>query len=233
VFDVEIDVGGLGALLADETLEQKIHFDRVDGCDPEAKTDGAVRRAPTPLAEDLFTLAELYDLPHREEVAPVLKLVNEGEFTLKLGANLGRDDVAIAMARASIGELSKPLIFTSATGDVLFRVDIAELVEGEVATIGDLKGSRDKLWRICEEAGHLYGRSKRVLMISPQQAPPLTERDAMADAGEHILEWPPRGRVVEDLCSADEGHGEFCRGLAEHELLGALLLVPMSRADSV
>lgn len=55
----------------------------------------------------------------------------------------------------------------------------------------------------------------------------------MTDAGEHILEWPPRGRVVEDLCSGDEGDGEFGRGLAEHELLGALLLVSMSRADSV
>ena len=52
VLDVEIDVRRLGALAAQEALEEQIHPHRVDGGDAEAVADGAVGGAAAALTED-------------------------------------------------------------------------------------------------------------------------------------------------------------------------------------
>ncbi len=100
VLDVEVDVGRLGALAAEKALEEQVHPHRIDRGHPQAVADGRVRRRPPPLREDALPLAVLDDLPHREEVAAVLELVDQREFLLQLRANIRRDGPPVAPARA-------------------------------------------------------------------------------------------------------------------------------------
>ena len=94
--------------------------------------------------------------------------MDKGEFAIKLGVNLRRDHHSIAMTRAAIGEFAEPFMFVTTTRDVLFGVHIAEFIEGEAATLSDLECSREEFGGIREQASHLRGGQKRVLVISSQ-----------------------------------------------------------------
>src|SRR5215213_3817135 len=85
---VEIDVGPLAALLGEKALEEQVHADRIDGCDPEAVADGAVRRRPPALDEDVVLPAEIDDVPDNQEVAGEIELLDQVQLTgdLRAGA---------------------------------------------------------------------------------------------------------------------------------------------------
>src|SRR5437868_4232323 len=53
MFEIDVDVGGLVALLRDETGEQKLARPGIDRSDAEAVADGAVGRRAASLAEDV------------------------------------------------------------------------------------------------------------------------------------------------------------------------------------
>src|SRR6185503_10866865 len=89
VLDVEVDVGRLGALAAEEALEEQIHPDRIDRGDAEAVADGAVRGAAATLTEDVLLAAPPDDLVHGQEVAAVVEVGDQLELAIDLGANLG------------------------------------------------------------------------------------------------------------------------------------------------
>ena len=69
VREVDVDVGRLGALLAQEALEQEVHPDRIDGGDAEAVAHRGVGGRAAPLAEDPLAPREAHDVPDDEEVA--------------------------------------------------------------------------------------------------------------------------------------------------------------------
>ena len=52
MLEVDVDVGGFGAVLGDEPLEQDVDPIGVDGRDPQAIADGRVGRRAASLAED-------------------------------------------------------------------------------------------------------------------------------------------------------------------------------------
>ena len=83
---IEIDVGPLAALLRQESLEQQIHADRIDGGDPEAVAHGAVGGRAAPLDEDVLLPAEIDDVPDDQEVAGEIELLDEIELARDLGA---------------------------------------------------------------------------------------------------------------------------------------------------
>jgi len=89
VRDVEVDVGRLGALSRQEALEQQVHPHRVDRGDPQRVADRGVGGRAAPLAEDPALVAEADDLPHRQEVAAVVELVDHRQLAVELGADRG------------------------------------------------------------------------------------------------------------------------------------------------
>ena len=109
VLDVEVDVGGLGALARDEALEQQPHVDRVDGRDAEAVADHRVGGRAAPLAEDALAAAEADDLPHGEEVAAVVQLVDEIELLGDLPARRLRQLSRIAPLCPLEGQPAQPV----------------------------------------------------------------------------------------------------------------------------
>ena len=131
VLDVEVDVGRLGALAREEALEQQAQADRVDGGDAQAVADGGVGGRAAALAEDALLAAEADDLPHRQEVAAVVQLVDQGQLLVELAGDLGRRSSAVALARAVEGQLAQPLRRGRAVGQLLRRVAVAQLWSSE------------------------------------------------------------------------------------------------------
>ena len=54
MLEIDVDIGRLLALLADEALEQKIDLHRIDGGDAEHIADGGIGRRAAPLAENVL-----------------------------------------------------------------------------------------------------------------------------------------------------------------------------------
>jgi hypothetical protein len=91
VFEVDVDVGRLVALAADETLEEQVDPGGVDGGDAEAIADGGVGRRPAALAEDAAPAGEAREIPNGQEVGFVVEVGDEAEFALDEVDDFGRE----------------------------------------------------------------------------------------------------------------------------------------------
>ena len=81
---IEIDVGPLAALFGKESLEEQLHFHRIDGSDAERVTDRAVGCRAAALNQDVVFTAELDDVPNDEEIAFQSQLLDERKLALDL-----------------------------------------------------------------------------------------------------------------------------------------------------
>ncbi len=91
VLEVEIDVGGLAALLADEAFEQHLAEKRIDLGDAQAITDCRIGRAAATLAKDAVGARPSHDVGHREEVGLVPQATDQPELVLDQAAHLVGD----------------------------------------------------------------------------------------------------------------------------------------------
>ena len=82
--DVEVDVGRAVALGGEEALEQQAQAEGVRLGDAEHVADHGVGGRPPSLAEDVRLAAELHDVPHGEEVAGEVQLLDEGQLVVDL-----------------------------------------------------------------------------------------------------------------------------------------------------
>ena len=81
---IEIDVRPLVAALAQETLEEQLHADRIDGRNFKRVADGGVGGAAAALHQNAVLLAELNDVPDDEEVAGKAQLRDQRQLVLHL-----------------------------------------------------------------------------------------------------------------------------------------------------
>ena len=97
VLEVDVDVGRLAPLGAEEALEEQVRARRIDRGDAERVADGAVRRAAAALTEDVAAGAPSRR-PRRyaEKVRRDLELGDERELLFDLRANAARDAVRVA-----------------------------------------------------------------------------------------------------------------------------------------
>ena len=205
VHDVEVDVGRLGPLARQEALEQQIDPRGVDGGDAEAVADGRVGGRPPPLAEDAVAAAELDDLPHGEEVAAVVELVDEGQLLRNLRPHRGGDAAPEAPPRPRLGEPAEPARRGVAVGEALGRVAVADLGEREAAPVRNLDRARHRAGVVAEQLGEGGRRLQAMLGVGADAAPRPGEAGTVPDAGQHVLEVPPRRVVVEHLRRRRQG----------------------------
>jgi len=85
----------------------------------------------------------------------------------------------------------------------LIRVFVLQLREVEADPVGDLQRPLQGARPAGEQARHLGGRLEMPLGVGFQPKTRLLDRTALADAGEHVLQGPPFGRVVEDIVGGD------------------------------
>ena len=137
---VEIDVGPLAALFREEALEEQVHADGIDGGDAERIADGAVGGGTATLHENAVVTAEADDVPHDEEVAFEVELLDEGEFALDLAmrafAEVSFAGMAVALACAFVGALAQEGHHGLAFGHGIARELVAEIGEREFESRG-------------------------------------------------------------------------------------------------
>jgi hypothetical protein len=223
VLDVEVDVGRLRALDREEALEEQVDPHGVDGRDPQAPAHGRVRRRAASLAEDPALRAEADDLVHRQEVARVAELLDDGELLPDLLAHGGGDAAGVAARGALLDETQQARGRGRAVGQRLGRVAVGELPHRELAALGDLARAAHGGGVVGEETLEGEGREQRVAVVLLREASRGRERHAVADARHHVLQIAPRRRVVEHLVRGGDGQREARRGRAQ-PLLGADLL---------
>ena len=223
VHDVEIDVGRLVPLARQEALEQQLHPRRVDGRDPQAVADHRVRGRPAPLAEDALLPAVADDLPHRQEVAAVVELVDERQFLVDLLADGRGHAGAEAFAGPAERELAEPRGRRLAVGQPLGGIAVADLGQAERAARGHLAGPLDEHRLVGEQARHHLRRLQVVLGVRTGQPARRGQRDAVPDAGEDVLQVAARRRVIEHLGGRDQRQARALRVPAQAHFLAHFL----------
>ncbi len=128
--EVEVDVRPLAPLLREKALEEEIHPDRIDGRDPEAVADRAVRRRAPALDEDPARAGFPHDVPDDQEVAGKVELLDEPELAGELLAHARRHG-AVSPARAGLDELLEVGDLGPAVGDRVVGEAIAQILERE------------------------------------------------------------------------------------------------------
>ncbi len=145
---IEIDVGPLAALLAEEALEEHVHADRIHGGDAERVAHRAVGGRAAPLDENSLLAAKAHDVPHDEEVALEFELPDQCQLALDLAAGaLAEIARAAAVARlvALLGALAQKRHHGLAVGHRVARKLVAEIVKRELEARGEFDGVGERV----------------------------------------------------------------------------------------
>ncbi len=157
VLEVDVDVGRLPALAADEAGEEQAEAGGVHLGDAQAVADGGIGRPAPPLAEDAARAGEIDDAVTGEEVGLVAQLGDEGELVLDLVEDLVGQAGGVALGGPAVGEVAE-VLGDAEPGRAFEGVLVAELVEAEGRGSGrDLGGAGGGPGVVGEEAGYLVG----------------------------------------------------------------------------
>ena len=199
VLEVDVDVGGLAALAADEALEEDLHPGRVDRRDPEAVADRRIGRRPAPLAEDSAAPGEAHDVENGEEIGLITELGNERKLVLEEAADLLGNPVGIALRGPPpdrLGEVSRCRRTGRHDGIGVF---VAQFVEGKGAGRGPFYGAFDSPWQAREAVEERRLLVEVAFAIGEEAGTDLLDRTAMTNRREGIEEGEPGADMAADV----------------------------------
>ena len=211
VLEVDVDVGRLVALDADEAAEQQRGALRVDLGDAEAVADDRVGGAAAALAEDLLLARPADDVGDGEEVGLVLQRGDDLELALDLRPVLLEQrrvpsaiDLAAAEAPlgAGVGELAQVRGRRLAGGDDLLRILVAQLAEREAALAGEQQGVVQPLGLV--QRRQAAARAQVLLGVGFEGEAAFGHRLADARGGERVLQGLPRADVHQHVAGGDD-----------------------------
>ena len=204
VLEVDVDIGRFVALGADESLEQEIQPVRVDRGDVEAVADRRVGRRPAALAQDAAASGEADDVVDGQEIGGVIELGDQVELVGDLTGSRVWDAVGIAGFRALPGQAPQCAVRGVAGGSLVVRVFVAQLVEREIAGVRNGDAAADGVRMIAKQPRHL-GRGFQVAFgIGGEAVAGLVDRAMLADAGQHVGQPFPVGRVRVNVVGRDQ-----------------------------
>ncbi|GBD30284.1 hypothetical protein HRbin32_01387 [bacterium HR32] len=218
VLDVEVDVGWLRPLPRQEPFEQEGHAHGVHRGDPEAVAHRGVGRGPSALAQDALLPAEGHHVVHREEVADVVQLLDQGQLPLQLVRHLRRHAPAVPTPGAFEGQGPQPLSGGVALRQPLGRVAVAQRPQGEGAALRHLQGPADSPGVVREQGCEGFRGLQGVLRVGPDALPGFCQGNPVPHAGQHVLQGLSGGCVIQDLAA-----GHHREAVAGRELAGARL----------
>src|SRR4029450_5935975 len=128
------------------------------------------------------------EVPHDEEIAGEVEAGDEIQLARDLLAR-PLSEVAvpsIAHAPARLGEMAQIADGRLARRQGIVGAALAELLEGEAQTNGELAGVGHRLGAVGEEALHLPRRPEIALAVVGEQAPRAVERGVVANARERV-----------------------------------------------
>ncbi len=211
VLEVDVDVGRLVALAADEAFEQHAHPRRIDFGDPERVADGRVRRGAAALAEDLFLARECDDVVDGEEIGLVAKLGDEGELVLDQLADVGRHAGREAPREPRLGQLAQVRGRRLARRHDFLRVLVAQLVEREATALRDRDGLGEQRRRIDRREPR--PRAQVPLAVGEEREAAVGDRLLEPDRGDRVLQRAPRADVHVDIARGNLGQPARLREL--------------------
>ena len=128
-----------------------------------------------------------------EEVGLVLQLGNQRELVLDQFARPRRRPCRPAPAGTFFRQCPQPGRRRLPIGHQLVRVGIAQLVEGEAATLGDAQGFGQKVGWI--DRRQRFARAQVPLPVGEQPPAGFGDGDVMADRGQRVLQRPSSPNV--------------------------------------
>jgi len=139
-----------------------------------------------------------------EEVGGEAQLADQLQLMGNLVTDLLRESIGIALLGAGPGEADQLFLRRAPVGHRIDRVFVAQLVEAEAAGLGDLDGAGDGIRAVAEQPRHLGGRLQVALGVGVQQEAGVVDGAVLADAGEHVLQWPALGRMGVHVVGGDQ-----------------------------
>ena len=198
MLEIDVDVGWLAAVRGDETFEQEAALARVDVGDAQAVADRRVGRGAAALTQDVLAPRVTDDVMDGEKIRRVIELGDERQFMIERLADIVRNALGIARGRALLGRREARAHFLG--------IFITQLIQREGQCRIERRCFFDRSRRIAEEARHLGGRLEIALGIDGKAASRGVDRQVLANAGEHVLQFPPVGMVIEHVVDGDERH---------------------------
>ncbi len=197
VREVDVDVGWLGALLAEEALEQQLELDGIDRRDPQAVADGAVGRRTASLAQDPLAPSEAHDVPHHQEVPGEPELADERQFVLDLLVVPRRAPPSPPFLGPSLDESREVFVLGDAGRQREARQARLEVLQPERAAFGDHQCLRQPRLVLLPAAAQLRVSLQVELAVGAQPRTHAVERLAVTQCAQHIVRQAPGGpRVV-------------------------------------
>ena len=126
---IEIDVRPLAAFFGKKSFEEQFHFHRIDGCDSQRITNGAVCGRAAALHENVVLTAELDDVPDDQEIAFQLRAFRSAEFAFDLPCARLFVIWPEAFARAFVGAFAEKGCHRFAVGHRIVRELVAKILQ--------------------------------------------------------------------------------------------------------
>jgi hypothetical protein len=214
MLEVEVDVGRLLALFADEALEQKLRAGGVDLGHPQAVADRRVGRAAAALAKNALPARPMDQVRHREKERLIGQARDEHQLALDLVSHRGRLALRIAPAHTLLGEHAQPAGGRVAGRHQLLRVLVAQFIKRERAARGPV-GCRLEPGRLIQ-LGQSRTGPQMGLPVRFQPQAGLRHRATVAGGREHVLQGLARSAVHQHIARGDDGQPGECRHPAGH-----------------
>ena len=191
VREIDVDVRRLGAILAEEALEEEAERDGIHGGDAEHVADGGIGGGATALAEDALAPRKADDVPDDEEVAREPELRDERELVRQL---LLVRDTATCRVRwspplmcALCDEPLQVLVGVDARRQRERRQRRAKLAEPEVTALGDVERGADALGCMTPATRDLRRTLEVPLAIRSEARAHLVERALVTQRTEDVV----------------------------------------------
>ena len=146
-----------------------------------------------------------------EKIRRVIEPGDQRELVLEGLAYTVGNAVGIALGGALPGEMDERILRGGEAGDGLLGIFVAQFVEREGRRLVERAGLRDRFRRVVKEARHLVGRLEKAFGIDGEPAAGCVDRQVLADAGEHVLQFAAVGMMIEHVVDGDERYAGLAR----------------------
>ena len=216
MLEIDIDIGRLVAFGGDEAREQQVVLQRIDRGDAEQPAHRRIRRRSAPLAQDRRVLVarELHDVVHGQEIIGVVAVADQRQFLRQQFVQLGWNAVGKARTRRRQREMLQPVLRVPSLGYRLVRIFIFQVVEREVDPGEQPLALGHRLGPIAEQPGHLARILQMPLAIRGESQPRPLDGDAVADAGDDVVQRPVARLGIQRVAGGEQRHPGDIRDLA-------------------
>ncbi len=224
VLEVDVDVGRLAALDADEALEQQRGLARIHLGDAQAEAHHRVGRAAAALAQDALLARPAHDVGDGEEVGLVVELADQRELVLdalrRIGARAGHVLIVLALgereAPLEAGERERAQVAGRRlpSRHQLLRVFVLQLGEREAARPRHHQRVLQPLGLV--QARQARARAQVLLGVGRERGAAFAHRALQARGGERVLQGLARAQVHQHVAGGDDAQAAQLRDALDH-----------------